>query len=377
MKTFFNILQTIVNIRDKVSMDNPFIFKETNMDEYSEIKINIKYLVTSILNESNKCKTNDIPYYLNNASAKLTSLNKIIENNFYKKELKEEIINSFSKAQKHYHAFSKFARIYKLKKYPYVVTNDLSMNPLDPSHKNTFVLLDKKCKYLFSLNELISIIETAIGNSPEFFCQPLLPLNPYNKQPFTLSTLYNIYFKMKESGRLISILFHFFFLTNFCIYNFIDQYEDYIREIAIKKYVFNSHYMTLCPFVFTMLNSNSHTEKLQIHKDFPKHLLVDIFRPFLYLYFILNYNSPETNKLYNYKRTLNNKLQRFYKYNKAFGRRYVYTIKYFGKIIKTEHKFNTDHISFYGIASSKKHIRTNNNILLDPSTFNNHLSNPR
>lgn len=377
MKTFFNILQTIVNIRDRVSTDNIFIFKETNMDEYSEIKINIKYLVTSILNESNKYKTNNIPYFLNNASAKMTSLNKIIENNFYKKELKEEIINCFSKAQKYYYAFSKLARIYKLKKYPYVVTDDLSMNPLDPSHKNTFVLLDKKCKYLFSFNDLVSIIETAIGYSPDFFCQPLLPLNPYNKQPFTLSTLYNIYFKMKESGRLISILFHFFFLTDFCIFNFVDQYEDYIREIAIKKYVFNSHHMTLYPSVFIMLKSNSYTEKLQIHKDFPKHLLVDIFKPFLHLYFIINYDTSKTNKLYKYKQTLNDSLRRFYKYNKAFGRRYVYTVRYFGKIIKTEHKFNTDHISFYGIISSKKHTRTNNNILLDPSIFNEHVSNPR
>ena len=118
----------------------------------------------------------------------------------FKKEDKENIITIFSNAQKHYHAFSRFAYIYKLKKYPCIVTDDLSLNPLNPNHKNTFTLVENKSKYLFSLNDLISIIETAIGNSPNFFSEPLSPVNPYNKQIFTNSTLYNIYFKMKEFG---------------------------------------------------------------------------------------------------------------------------------------------------------------------------------
>ena len=116
MKTFFNILQTIVHVKYKVYLDEPFIIREFDINEYSEIKIHVKSLVTTIFYEINKCK--ETPYYVNNAAAKLGSLNKIIENMFYKKELKEEILNTFSTAQKYYYAFSKLAHIYKLKNYP-------------------------------------------------------------------------------------------------------------------------------------------------------------------------------------------------------------------------------------------------------------------
>ena len=372
MKTFFNILQTIVHVKYKVYLDEPFIIREFDINEYSEIKIHVKSLVTTIFYEINKCK--ETPYYVNNAAAKLGSLNKIIENMFYKKELKEEILNTFSTAQKYYYAFSKLAHIYKLKNYPSIVTDDLSMTPLDISHKNTFILLDKKCKYLFNLNDLISIIENAIGHSPDFFSEPLTPLNPYNKQPFTLSTLYNIYFKMKETRQLISVLFHFFFLQNFCKNKFSEHHEEYIRETAIKKYIFNSPYTILYPHIFVMLNSNIYTIKLRIHPEFPKKILVDIFRPFLYYYYIINYDISGTNKIYTYQDMLNTKLKQFYRYNKAFGQKYSHITAYFGKIVKTEYKFNTDHINFYGVTTPKQHEQKNYNIFINPNTISNTIN---
>ena len=347
MKTFFNILQTVIDIKRKKYPDDSFLLSLQNNELYTGIKSHIHSLINTIFYAEKNIHVK--PQYVKNAYAKLTSLNNIITNSFYEKQLKEEIIDVFSKSQKTYYAFSKLARIYKIKKYPFVVTEDLSMNTLDPKHKNTFLLIDNKSKYLFSLNDLISIIETAIGNAPEFFSEPLSCLNPYNKQPFAISTLYNIYFKMKESGRLISVLFHFFFLENFCKFNFSEHYEHYIRENAIKKYIFNSPYTTLYPYVFVMLENNPYTKHYKIHKDFPKEILVNIFRPFLFYYYIIHYDLKGTNKVYNYKQILYIKLQKFYQYNKAFGRRYIHITNHFNKIIKKEYKFNTEHLNFYNI----------------------------
>jgi hypothetical protein len=36
-------------------------------------------------------------------------------------------------------------------------------------------------------------------------------------------------------------------------------------------------------------------------KDFPKDILVDIFRPFLFYFFIINYDIKNTSKIYKYK----------------------------------------------------------------------------
>jgi hypothetical protein len=228
------------------------------------------------------------------------------------------------------------------------------LNALDIKNKNTFILIEKKSQYLFSLNDLVSIIETAISNSPVFFSEPLSPLNPYNNEPFTYSTLYNIYFKLKKSGRLMSILFHLFFLENFNKEQFSEKNEPIIREISIKNHVYNSPYTILYSSVLTMLNSNPYTRNYQIHKDFPKDTLVTIFRPFLFYFFIINYDIKDTSKIYKYKQLLYIKLTKFYKYNKAFGRQYIKIITHLGKIIKQYTLFNDDHISFYKISIEKE-----------------------
>ena len=242
MKTFFNILQTLTNFKNKKYPDDSIKILLESYNIHTELQIYIWALINDIFimeKYSEKYNTNIKAY------AKLGSLNNIMNNIFYKKELKDQLLNIYSNAQKYYYAFTKLARIYKLNKYPVVVKDDLTLNPLNVEDKNTFILIENKSIYLFNLNELISIIETAIGHAPNFFTSPLIPLNPYNNQPFTNSTLYNIYFKMKESTRLMSTMFHFFFLENFILDNFSEKHEYYIREKAINNYVFNSPYTLL------------------------------------------------------------------------------------------------------------------------------------
>jgi hypothetical protein len=376
MKTFFNILQTIINQKHKNYPDEPFCEPETHL---SEEQIYIGCLINNIYYEEKKNKHEN--KNKNTAHSKFISLNQNLNNSFYKKELKEKIFDIFSEAQKHYFSFSRLAHIYKIKKYPIVVSDDLMLNSLDINDKNTFILIDNKSKYLFNLNDLISIIETAIGNSCNFFSEPLAPNNPYNKQPFTDATLYNIYFKMKHSVRLISTLFHFFFLEEFNLNNFSEHYEPYIRENSIKKYVFNSHHVTLYTAVLVMLKRNPYTKLYNIHKDFPKETLVNIFRPFLFYYYIYNYDIKGTSKIYNYKQILHFKLKKFYEFNKSFGRKIIKIIRLFKKPVKKEYTFNTNHISFHKITInnlSSVHsdellvngINTTINLLINNNIFN-------
>jgi len=351
MNTFFNILQTIINKKNKTYPDETFIHNDrVNYQNYTDVISYIDFFINNMFyNEKNSRHSVKIIRYVN---AKFSSLNSILENIFIKNDLKETILSIFSRSQKYYYAFSRLVRIYKVKKYPMIVNEDLMLNKLDINHKNTFILIEHKSKYLFSLNDLISIIEISISNSPDFFPDPLSPLNPYNKIPFTDSMLYNIYFKMKESGRLTSILFHLFFLENFNKKKFCENNEPFIREYAIKTYVYNSPYTTLHSSIFIMLENNPYTNKYNIHKDFPKDLLVDIFRPFLFHYFIINYGFKQTSKFDNYQQILFYKLKKFYEYNPLFGRAHMTITSKFGRIIKKERIFNTKHICFHKINSN-------------------------
>jgi hypothetical protein len=362
MKTFFNILQTIINVKHKHYPDEPFSYlNETIGINYYGDNSHIIFLMNNIFYNEKLCKQTS--QFSKSAMAKFMSLNSILENTFYDDVLKETILDIFTKAQKHYNAFSRLVHIYRLKHNSCIVKDDLSMNRLDPKNKNTFILIENKSTYLFNINELTTIIENAIENSPNFFTDPLWPLNPYNNQPFTIATLYNVYFQIKNNGRIMPLTFHCFFLENFNKRSFAEENETLIRKNAIKKYIFNSPYTVLYHSVISMLKYNIYTRNLIIHKHFPKQLLVDIFRPFLFYDYIANYFIKGTSQMYNFKKILNHKLRKFYEYNNHFGRITIKLTKTNNKIVKKEHIVNSDHIPFNKIPVS---ISPNsNNVSLD------------
>jgi hypothetical protein len=229
------------------------------------------------------------------------------------------------------------------------------MNSLDIHHPNTFVLMQNKSKYLFNTNDLVKIIENAITHAPSFFQEPTEAKNPYNNEPFNLSTLYNIYFKLKALPRIMPTLIHLFFLSNFNVDHFVLNNEPLLRETAIRKYIHNSTDDILYKSIIKMLAGNHYTRKLTIHKEFPLKTLIEIFKPFLYYFYIINYDIQGTERIDNYKRMLYIKLKKFYEYNKAFGRKMCNsTIQ--NKLLKSlnlplipKTSFSTKHLTFHNI----------------------------
>jgi predicted metallopeptidase len=323
MKSFFNILQTIIksDVVRYPGETNKFIPLTLNTTSDMYTNYSVYSFICKIQKEFNTIKSTS--FITKSASSKFKALNHFLNNKFNSERQVECVFDAFSKAQRLYFAFNKFVNIYKLKKYPKVVTDDLSMTPLNINSKNTMTIVQNKSIYLFNLNELIHIIETAIGHSPSFFSDPQRPKNPFNNEEFSNAILYNIYFKMKDSVRITSTIFHLYFLSNFDNDEFVINNEAFLREFSIKKYVFTTPALCLWPSVIEMLSANVFTKKLTIHKKFPKEQLVEIFRPFLYLYYIVNYDIRGTHKLSKYKRILHYKLKQFYEYNKAFGRQII------------------------------------------------------
>jgi hypothetical protein len=285
----------------------------------------------------------------------MAALSSILDNIFISNELKEKILSIFCQAQRNYTALTKLALLYKHKKMPLVVTNDLTPLPLDINHPATFVLLQNKSRYLFSMNDLINIIETAICNAPNFFANPMAPKNPYNNQKLNTSTLCNIYFKMKEGVCKFSLILHLFFLECFIKRNFYIKNEAFLREYSIRKYVYTSPSQTLYNSIKLLLSTNFYTNKLMIHAEFPKDLLVNIFRPYLFYYYLIHYSIKGAEKIQIYKNQLHIKLRKFYEYNTLFGRKFCLGIRR-RKINRRSFsfKFNSDHINFYNVIIDSK-----------------------
>lgn len=327
-ETIFNyIAKNIVGIPD-----NPFHQTGKNMM--------LVFLFTSFHNKNNN----------NNKSgnSKFHFALSTIENPFFTIAQRIQFLECFCKIQRTRFALSRLAYIYKLRKANVVVDTDLGLNPIDPRKSDVLCILQDSSKYFFRINDLINIMQNALSHSYHFFAEPLVIKNPYNNIPFNKSTLYNIYFSIRFQSLVLPDLIHKFFLTNFNLTAFRNTYEHIIREHVIHDFVKSSSSETLEQYVFNMLD-DTHT-RLDIDREFPVNLLVNIMKPYLLLYITSTHSLIMMNKSRAHA-VLRTKLRQFEDFNPAFGRKIIMSKKTFSykknKFVTTRVvEFNTKHIEF-------------------------------
>jgi len=347
MNFYFLLAQKIFNIDEIFYPENSLsLFMNIENDNQSNKLYNIIYDINNLKMVENSLM-----------KAKYNWLKSILNNIFVSDSIKEDYLNIFNKIQKNYLSLNKFINLCKFKHKKIQVFTDLNMNLIDKiNDKFTIIILQNNARYYFLLSDLNNIIESALSNSPDFYLDILKPKNPYTNLPFNKTILYNIYFKMKQNFSIISSLFHRFFLCNFDNELFLLENESFIRDFAIKKYVFNNPDIILFPFVMDLIKQNKYTKKLKIHEDFPKSILIKIMKPFLYHCYIYKYGVYNREKTFLYKKMLDYKLYKFYKYNKNFGRIKYNINQKKKKYYIFETKFNSDHLTFNQIIFSNSNI---------------------
>ena len=333
MSLFIELIEKRVNEINEKTGINPF-------DPLYCYCNHLKYLTVG-------AKTNQIKNKIVSATKMLDLYNTLNKKFFMNDKNCEYLLDEICKIQKIYNSFSRLLFIYKFKKAKVAITTDLYLNELTPEMKNVVVIYQNNTKYYFTVRDLINIVSKKLSNNEYFFPKPLIIKNPYNNIIFSICQLYNIYFAIKESSYMMPELFQGYFKCNFSLRLFCINYETNIRNISIKNYVYNSHFEILYPIIFTMCEHYNKRMYDEIHEDFPKEKLVKIMRPYLYLYFIVNYGLEGTMNIdYSYI-TLKYKLMLFETYNKNFGRKIVKTKTLKNGKCALEVTFNDDHIHFY------------------------------
>ena len=296
---------------------------------------------------------------------KLTAVNKFkffdnTVNGFIIKGHEAEFIDYFCRIQKTYNILNRLVKMYKYKRAKIVSNTDMYLNTLDVKDKNVICIVQNNSKYLFSINDLIKIINTSLTNSYMFYAQPLPIKNPYNNIPFNKSDLYNIYFFIRYKTDLYSELYFRFFRENFNISCFKYKNEYILREYSIRNFVYTSPENTLVTEIMAMINyyniyCNKYNlqSKLNIDVDFPKNKMIKIFQPYLLLhmstvYGIIEFEREEMSILFI------RSMQRFYKFNPKFGRkiiklRYKSGIGFKRKICGKQIEFDDKHIKFLDV----------------------------
>lgn len=358
-ETFKHIIKKIIKT------DNNFF--SINHDSSDKVDKIIKLLfVTFIFKEINTKKKFEF-FYEN------------IQNTFLK-NVKDDFINYFCTIQKTYYGFNKLARIFKYKMSKTVINYDIGLNEIYENQKNVIGILHLNSKYLFSINDLINIINTSLTNNYEFFAEPLCVKNPYNNIPFSKSILYNIYFYILYKTYYRPELFINFFSCNFSLSLFGKKYEILLREYSIKNYVYKSPLNTLFKEVKKMIkNFNNYclkfnlNNKIIIDKEFPQDNLVKIMQPYLLVYFTSLY-SMIPNKKYETNLIFKHIMLKFNKFNPVFGRKrykilFKHNANFKKKIMSKIIEFDDRHIVF-----NDKNNKTNDFLidhLLYKESFNN------
>jgi hypothetical protein len=168
---------------------------------------------------------------------------------------------------------------------------------------------------------------TAITNAPSLFPEPLAPKNPYNNVPLSKPILYHIYWAIKSSNILMPPLINAYFGSNFNLNDFIINNEQAVREHTIKKYVTNSPATVLHDEILQMLDYSRARDKLDIDPDFPKAKLVEIMKPYLFLFIMRNDGIRGTEKRRVSGLLFKREMLNFIKYNPTFGRKNINPVK--------------------------------------------------
>ena len=257
-------------------------------------------------------------------SRKHLLIGQAVTNMFISNEVKAKLSDIFQKTQRTYLAFSRFANIVRHKINKEKIDFDLRMEPIDLRSKYSISLMHNGAKYYFVLTDLVNIIQTAITNSDDMFENPLFPKNPYNNLLFTKTQLYNIYFRIKNAFLNIPEWIQLFYNSGFDLDVFKVENEQKLREKYIKNYVNNGSIIVLNEEINSMISFYKRIfRRININEDFPKKDLVDVFRPYLFLYIMSIDGIEGIEKKQLSGIILKKKLTEFVSFNENFGRKIV------------------------------------------------------
>ena len=346
-----------------------FILEEPNPTK-TITQIMIKRIINNISKKEHVSVIEILYDLFDKKESKFKWLDSVMNNQFLSPEQKIEFLYVFSMAQKVRTSLSRFIFLVKYKKARVYNISDLFGDSFDSiKPENMITILENNTKYVFPVKELINIMNTALSHSVHFFGEPIACKNPYTNIPFKKSSLYNIYFAIRNSTFIMPILLHQYFLSNFNLTRYAEENEWLIRSYCIDSYSSHISSDSIRLLVSGMFD-DCNLSRCPIDRDFPKDKLIEIMRPYIKLYYKGKY-SLQNSKCNEYMYRLKVKLRMFIEHNPIFGRKkIIYKMGTFSKKkIVDKVLFNDDHIDFHKKKSTdlflKSHLTNNPETILN------------
>ena len=135
------------------------------------------------------------------------------------------------------------------------IEQDLFMNELT-DFKDKFIVsvLEQKTIYKFRISDIVNLWYLALTKTDQLFVAPLKVKNPYTNMEFSKSALYNIYFKLLESGFIIPNLITSHVKYNLDIKMFTIRNYPELKELAILTFIREASYVEKYEHIINMLH---------------------------------------------------------------------------------------------------------------------------
>lgn len=297
-----------------------------------------------------------------NEQDKFKIYQKLINSNYSDNELK-----LFINAQKIYHKLNNFILKYKLKKFKPGNDSDMYLDIIDINHKNTIKLLIDNRVYLFTIKDIIHIINNHLLHTTQSSnIVPLKIRNPYTNNVLKLHNLYNIFFSLKNRN-IFNQIFYLFYKNNFDIEYILIQYK-YL--LYYNMFIYNINHTSnkyLHENIIKMFESLSDYFNVIYFLKYDEETIIKKYKKLLIHYFIYTCKESSINTSINNRITLIKKLFLMIEREKIFD---VLKKNEIFRLINSDY-INEDYISYFTTENIRNLTTPTNSISED---FNNNIN---
>lgn len=239
----------------------------------------------------------------------------------------DKMMNIYRQYQRLHFAVMKVQELYR-RKYRYKIYDcmmDMNMTPLNElPKKNVIQLVENNTVYMFSIHDLIKVINTQLNSSKMLVLDPKIPKNPYTNLPFSYHNLYNIYFHcLFISQTYLPYYIHSYFqlgqnMDMFMRYNIL-----HLRKKSVVEYIESSSKEEIIDELLDMFYVAKHKFQIierTIDEGFSRDEIYAKCKYLLYDYLLLECISQnDPSYIYAYG-VFKSKIMMFFKINENFGR---------------------------------------------------------
>lgn len=162
----------------------------------------------------------------------------VVFNEFFTDDIKS-IEKLYLQAKRIKNMFKRFIRRREWNKsVKYDNDTDLYLNKLSTfKDKYKITLLENNTRYSYRLSDLINYWTESLKQRQGLFSKPTHIKNPYTNLTFSNNNIYNIYFKLLETGFTIPVIITSLFKSDMNIKNFLHDYYPLLKEYTIDNFV--------------------------------------------------------------------------------------------------------------------------------------------